>query len=74
MNAADEIKVGSNVIAVKNLPLALSSGTDINEGTVGVVKEVNQGGQEGYWLHVHFETSSGRRPRNCVPSEIELKE
>lgn len=82
----NQIKVGSKVILKKDfyhgreIPLleddyhrgVPSKGIDVPEGTVGIVKEINEGGPEEVWLHVCWEVGDARgtTPRNVYPSEV----
>ena len=74
MSEKTPITTGSTVRVMEDLPFSDSEEVDVPKGTVGTVKEVAEGGDEGYWLHVYWKVG-GRRGQsvyNVSPSQVEL--
>lgn len=67
------LKIDTKVVAKVDLPFALSEGIDVPAGTSGVVKEINDGGPEGKWLHVLWRVGGARGETyyNVNPSQVQ---
>jgi hypothetical protein len=67
-----ELRIGAGVIAKENLPFALSEGIDVPVGTIGIVKEISNGGK---FLHVLWKVGGDRGETyyNVNPSQCDIR-
>lgn len=68
----EDFNPGDNVLAIEDIHNEEPEGPylAVQLGQRGTVREVNEGGPEGHWLHVIWQAGGRRYPHNVYPSQV----